>query len=702
MDPHLDVLAGLDPEQRAVATAPRGPVCVLAGAGTGKTRALTHRIAHLAVSGQVVPRHVLAVTFTARAAGELRTRLRGLGVEGAQARTFHSAALRQLRYFWPSVVGGPVPDVVASKMSALAEAVQRCGQRVDRAVLRDLASEIEWAKVSQVPFDGYVQAQAKAGRESPGDLDPAAVAQVYAAYEQVKRDRSQLDFEDVLLLDVAMLEDSGAMATSVRDQYRTFLVDEYQDVNPVQQRLLDLWLGDRDDITVVGDAGQTIYSFTGATPSFLLGFGARHPGSTTVRLVRDYRSTPQVVALANQVIASATDVTASARLELVAQRPDGPAPTFAEHPDEPAEAAATAERIRGLIDSGVAARDIAVLYRVNAQSEVYEEAFAQAGVPYVVRGGERFFDRPEVRQGVTLLRGAARAGEGAGSLAADAAAVLASAGYQPEPPSGPGAARDRWESLGALVALAADLAQASTGATLTDLVTELDERSASQHAPVVDGVTLASLHAAKGLEWDAVFLVGLVDGTLPITYARTPEQVAEERRLLYVGVTRAREHLALSWALSRSSGGRGQRRPSRFLDAIRPQTRTERARPSGGGKGPRPARCVSCGRALATAVERKLRHCSSCEVTVDLELFEQLRTWRRAVAEEASVPAFVVFTDATLTAVAQDRPTTRTQLLAVPGIGATKADRYGDDVLAIVAAAAATTDESAATSATRG
>jgi DNA helicase-2/ATP-dependent DNA helicase PcrA len=679
-----EILSRLDPEQRAVAEARPGPVCVLAGAGTGKTRALTHRIAYLAATGQVDPRHVLAVTFTARAAGELRTRLRGLGVEGAQARTFHSAALRQLRYFWPTVVGGPVPEVVASKLSAVGEAAARCGVRADRTLLRDLASEIEWAKVSQVRPEDYPTSSLAAARTAPGDLAPEQVGQVYAAYEQVKRNRSVIDFEDVLLLTAAMLADDRRMVATVRGQYRSFLVDEYQDVNPVQQRLLELWLGDRDSVTVVGDAAQTIYSFTGATPTLLLDFPRRYPAGTVVRLVRDYRSTPQVVALANRIIAAASDATSGARLELVAQRPDGPEPVFAEHADETAEAEATADRIRALVESGVPAREIAVLFRVNAQSEVYEEAFARAGVPYVLRGGERFFERPEVREGVTYLRGAARAGEGSGDLVADTGAVLASAGHQPEPPSGPGAARDRWESLAALVGLAAEVAAARPEATLDDLVAELDERAAVQHAPAVDGVTLASLHAAKGLEWDAVFLVGLVDGTLPISYAKTPEQVAEERRLLYVGTTRAREHVVLSWALSRSPGGRGQRRPSRFLDDVRPESSVEPAR-STGRRGRRVARCVSCGRGLATGVERKLRHCSTCEVTVDVQLFERLREWRRQVAEESSVPAFVVFTDATLTAIAQDRPADRRSMLAVPGIGAAKYDRYGQDVIAIVA-----------------
>jgi len=678
------VLAALDPEQRQVALAPRGPLCVLAGAGTGKTRALTHRIAYLVESGQVTSHHVLAVTFTARAAGELRTRLRGLGVDGIQARTFHAAALRQLRYFWPKVVGGDAPTVIGAKASLIVEAAARCRLRPDRATIRDIAAEIEWAKVNQWAPDDYLATARGAGRATPGELTVEAVAQVYASYEDAKRERGVIDFEDVLLLTAGMLHDDAAMADHVHSQYRCFLVDEYQDVSPAQQRLLELWLGDRDDITVVGDASQTIYSFTGATPRYLLSFTSRFPTANSVRLVRNYRSTPQVVATANQVLAAATGDTARLRLELQAQRPAGPLPEYSEHSDEPAEAAAIAAAIQQRAIEGVSLKDIAVLYRINAQSEVYEEALSRAAIPYVIRGGERFFDRSEVREGILLLRGAARAGESAGDLPAHVTAVLGTVGYQPTPPSGPGAARARWESLAALVALAAELTAARSSATLDDLVTELEHRAAAQHAPAVDGVTLASLHAAKGLEWDAVFIVGLVDGTLPISYAQTPEQVEEERRLLYVGITRAREHLSLSWASSRTPGGRGNRRPSRFLD-VEAAGLAQPKKP--GSRRRRTASCIECGRALTTPLERKLRRCSHCEVTIDLELFEKLREWRKGQAESASVPAYVVFTDATLTAIAQDKPTDEIALAAIPGIGRAKIERYATAVIELVVAA---------------
>ncbi|MEU1097456.1 ATP-dependent helicase, partial [Streptomyces sp. NPDC005877] len=568
------VLDGLDPEQREVATALHGPVCVLAGAGTGKTRAITHRIAYGVRAGILQPSSVLAVTFTNRAAGEMRGRLRQLGAGGVQARTFHSAALRQLQYFWPKAVGGELPRLVERKVQLVAEAGARCRLRLDRGELRDVTSEIEWAKVTQtVPAD-YPAAVAKSLRDAP--RDPAEISQIYGTYEELKRDRGMIDFEDVLLLTVGVLQDRHDIAEQIRAQYQHFVVDEYQDVSPLQQRLLELWLGDRDNLCVVGDASQTIYSFTGATPDHLLNFRTRHPHATVVKLVRDYRSTPQVVHLANGLLAQARGRAAEHRLELVSQREPGPEPLYTEYGDEPAEAEGVARRIRDLIASGVSAGEIAVLYRINAQSEIYEQALADAGVPYQLRGAERFFERPEVREAGVALRGAARAG-GNDSLLDDAVdlpsqvrAVLGTKGWTDAPPAGSGAVRDRWESLAALVRLAEDFARAKAKATLSDLVAELDERAAAQHAPTVEGVTLASLHAAKGLEWDAVFLVGLTEGMMPITYAKTDEQVEEERRLLYVGVTRARAHLALSWSLSRSPGGRPSRRPSRFLNGLRP------------------------------------------------------------------------------------------------------------------------------------
>lgn len=691
------MLLGLDPEQREVATTLRGPVCVLAGAGTGKTRAITHRIAYGVRSGRLMPASVLAVTFTNRAAGEMRGRLRTLGAGGVQARTFHSAALRQLQYFWPRAIGGELPRLLERKIQFVAEAGARCRIRLDRNELRDVTGEIEWAKVTQtVPAD-YPAAALKAGREAPRDL--AEIAQIYGTYEQLKRDRGMIDFEDVLLLTVGVLQDRHDIAEQIRAQYQHFVVDEYQDVSPLQQRLLELWLGDRDSLCVVGDASQTIYSFTGATPDHLLDFRTRYPQATVVKLVRDYRSTPQVVHLANGLLGQARGRAAEHRLELVSQREPGPDPAYAEYPDEPAEAEGVAGRVRDLIAAGVPAGEIAILYRINAQSEVYEQALADAGVPYQLRGAERFFERAEVQKAVLALRGAARSGGSDDPLLQDVVelgsqvrAVLSSTGWTTEPPAGSGAVRDQWESLAALVRLAEDFARSRPGVTLADLAVELEERKAAQHAPTVQGVTLASLHAAKGLEWDAVFLVGLTDGMMPITYAKTDEQVEEERRLLYVGVTRARHHLTLSWALSRAPGGRASRRPSRFLNGLRPGSVVPGSRPGGPDAGAArkrgrrgPALCRVCGRTLTEAGDIKLMRCEDCPSDMDEGLYERLRDWRAGQSKLQGMPAYCVFTDKTLMAIAEAAPAEAGELSMISGVGGRKLERYGADVLAICA-----------------
>jgi ATP-dependent DNA helicase UvrD/PcrA len=677
------VLGGLDAEQRAAVSAPAGPVCILAGAGTGKTRAITHRIAYRVLRGETRPQHVLAVTFTTRAAAEMRARLAALGVTGVSARTFHAAALRQLRYFAPRLFEGrALPELAESKARLVGLAAARAAVRADRTAARDLAGEIEWAKSSLVEPGEYAVAAAKAMREPP--YEPAKVAEVYAAYERVKRSAGVIDFEDLLRAAAWGIEEHPDVAEQVRAQYRHFVVDEYQDVSPLQQRLLEAWLGGREDLTVVGDASQTIYSFTGATSSYLVDFARRHRGATVVRLVRDYRSTPQVVGLANTVIAQARGELARLRLELVGQRPAGPEPDVREFPDEPAEARAVAARCAELVAAGTPAREIAVLFRVNAQSEAYEEALAEAGVSYLVRGAERFFERAEVRQAMVALRAATRTTPPESPLVEAVVAGLDAVGWRPDAPPPGGAARERWEALAALVTLAEEYAGAGRP-SLDDFCAELARRAAIQHAPTVEGVTLASLHLAKGLEWDAVFLVGLAEGVLPTTYARTPEAVEEERRLLYVGITRARQWLWLSYGRARSPGGR-QRVPCRFLPAL------DRDRPAPGGRpaGRKPDRrvtiisCRTCGATLLSGADRKLGRCATCPSTLDEELFGRLREWRLRVATAQKVPAYVVFTDATLTAIAERRPAGTEDLAAIAGIGPRKLDLYAEPVLALV------------------
>ncbi|HHU09726.1 MAG TPA: ATP-dependent DNA helicase UvrD2 [Intrasporangiaceae bacterium] len=686
------ILDALDPEQRAVASAPRGPMCVLAGAGTGKTRAITHRIAYAVHAGVFAPTQVLAVTFTARAAGEMRSRLRLLGVEGAQARTFHAAALRQLHYFWPHAIGGGAPQVLGQKAPVVAEALGRLRIDVDRTVLRDVAAEIEWAKLSMLTAESYPAAARAARREPPG-MDPSAMAKVIDAYEVAKSDRGVIDFEDVLLLTVGILEDRADIAAAVRRQYRSFVVDEYQDVSALQQRLLDAWVGERDDVCVVGDPSQTIYSFTGASDRFLLGFTDRFPGATTVELVRNYRSTPQILAVANQVIAGPT-ARGHRPLRLIAANPAGPVPTIRDYPDDAAEADAVAAAIRDRIAAGTAPAEIAILVRTNGQTEALEAALADAGVPYLVRGGERFFSRAEVRQAMVLLRGAARTDDGTEPLADLVGAVLSGAGWSAEPPGVRGAARERWESLDAIVALAADTATERPGARLAEFVTDLEERAAAQHAPAAAGVTLASLHAAKGLEWDHVHLVGCSEGLVPISLADTPAAIDEERRLLYVGITRARQTLSISYALGRS-GSRGGRRLSRFLLGL--GDRVDAPTVAGGAATPAPARrrrsrtrrppepCRHCQAPLDTAAARTLGRCESCPSTADPTLVAALKEWRTARATGDKVPAYVVLTDVMVLALAERLPSNDEELLEIPGIAERKLAAYGADILQVLA-----------------
>ncbi|GIE98977.1 DNA helicase [Paractinoplanes rishiriensis] len=694
------MLAGLDPEQRTAVTAPAGPVCILAGAGTGKTRAITHRIAYRTLTGEVSPRHVLAVTFTARAAAEMRARLTALGATGVQARTFHAAALRQVRYFAPRLLDGrQMPELLESKARVVGLAAARAGVRADRTGARDLASEIEWAKSSLVEPGEYPVAAAKALREPP--FEPALVAEVFAAYETLKRRQGVIDFEDMLRAAVWGIDEHPDVAEQIRAQYRHFVVDEYQDVNPLQQRLLDAWLGGRDDITVVGDASQTIYSFTGATSSYLIDFPRQRREAVVIRLVRDYRSTPQVVGLANAVIRQARGSEARLRLELVGQRPPGAEPELKIFPDEAAEAAAVARRCRELIATGTPASEIAVLFRINAQSETYEEALAAAEVPYVVRGAERFFERTEIRQAMIALRAAVRSTPGETPLVQAVVDGLAATGWSREQPPSGGAAREQWEALAALVGLAEEYARepalvpigdggrVQRDVSLSAFNDELARRAEQQHAPTVEGVTLASLHSAKGLEWDAVFLVGLADGTLPTTYAKTPDQLEEERRLLYVGVTRARQWLWLSYGQMRSASGRA-RRPCRFLPQLERHSPTERAsdrsrKPD--RRRPQVTSCRICGATLLAGADRKLGRCPTCPSDLDEDLHARLLEWRSRTAAGLKVPAYVVFTDATLLAMAERRPATPADLLAIAGIGPRKLGQYGEAVVALVSGA---------------
>jgi len=527
-----EILAALDPDQRAVALASRGPVCVIAGAGTGKTRAITHRIAYAAAIGTMDPAKVLALTFTAKAAGEMRARLRSLGVPTVAARTIHSAALKQLLYFWPSVFGGRTPDLMTTKTGFITEAINRAGlsdsvRVTNRELMRDIASEIEWAKVSQVAPSDYIDEISK--RMQKPRVLPEQMVQIYTAYESVKKQELAIDFEDVLLLCAAMLEEEREVRERVQDQYRYFTIDEYQDVSPVQQRLINAWLGKRNDICVVGDPAQTIYSFAGATPVFLNTFTQRFPDAEVIRLSTGYRSTPEITFAANALLRHG-----SMGQELVAQNDHGSAPSVVGYADEAAEVDGVLSEITELLTAGTAPHEVAILARTNSQLKSVERAMQKVNLPYQVRSTERFFDRKEVRDFLSEVRKASVIpAEGQGWI--DELRTLAQ----------PYLTGEAIDGIAALLHLARELDDDENFSpkTLRGYLREVEDRVQQNNPPTMPVVTLATLHAAKGLEWERVFLIGASEGQLPVSDA----SIDEERRLFYVGITRAKADLHISY-----------------------------------------------------------------------------------------------------------------------------------------------------------
>ena len=542
-----EILAALDEDQRAVALATRGPVCVIAGAGTGKTRAITHRIAYAAAIGTMDPSKVLALTFTARAAGEMRTRLRSLGVPTVAARTVHSAALKQLIYFWPTVFGGRTPDLMNSKTPFLTEAVNRADltgeiRITSRETMRDIATEIEWAKVSQVaPIDYLDQVNA---RQMKPRVKAEHIAAIYVAYESLKKQELAIDFEDVLLLTSAMLEEERTVRERVQDQYRYFTVDEYQDISPIQQRLINAWLGTRKDICVVGDPAQTIYSFAGATPVFLNTFTQRFPEAELIRLSTGYRSTPEITFAANALLRNS-----SMGQELTASNDHGLHPSVDGYKDESGEIAGILKQITELLAEGTAPQEIAILARTNSQLKGVERAMNSKGLPYQVRSTERFFERQDVRDFLKQVRQASvLPTEGATWI--DELRTIAQ----------PYLTGESIDGIAALLHLGRELDSDDgfTPKTLRGFLREVEDRVTQNNPPTMPVVTLATLHAAKGLEWERVFLMGASEGILPLETGSTGTSdsvVAEERRLFYVGMTRAKVDLHISY--------RGL--PSRFL-----------------------------------------------------------------------------------------------------------------------------------------
>jgi DNA helicase II / ATP-dependent DNA helicase PcrA len=636
-DPEI-VLAGLNEAQREACLELRGPVAILAGAGTGKTTTITHRIACQVRSGAFEPSQTLAVTFTDKAAGELRARLAALGVEGVEARTFHSAALSQLSRLWPSHTGEQLPEVLDHKaplIASLANALPPPHRFLPR---RELAGEIEWAKNRMIPPARYLSDLGSHEPPIPAEL----MHRVYDGYERRKRAMGRLDFEDMLALALRLFDEHPEAIEQVRLRFTAFTVDEFQDVNPLQVGLLDRWLGERDDLCVVGDDYQTIYAFTGASPSHLLGFTTRFPHAKVVRLEENYRSTPEVLELANRL---ATRL-GGFRKTLSATRPSGPPPIAHAAPDEETEVGAVVEAVRGLHkEESVPLEEIAVLYRINARSEPFEEAFAAAGIPYQVRDGA-FLRRPGPRSVLQRLKRA-----GAGSVAEAVEAITDSLGYDPSTSPDSDEEVTRQSDLGRMRSLAVEFERAHPDGDAAAFGAELARRFSTEDSG--RGVNLLTYHRAKGLEFDAVFLPRLVDGELPFRSGRAKADPEEERRLLYVGITRARRYLFLTWPVD------GRARPSPFLDEMEiASSVASRTRAAG------PAVTVKRGGAV----------------------FDRLKEWRRKRAQADGVPAYVVFHDRTLAEIAERECKDWADLAAISGVGPAKLERYADEVLAVVTA----------------
>ena len=540
---NAQILAELDPDQLAVVTAITGPVCVIAGAGTGKTRVITNRIAYAINSGVTDPTRVLALTFTAKAAGEMRARLRALGISNAAARTFHSAALKQLLYFWPYAFGGQFPTLLTTKSGFISQAITRAEVAIPAQVnaLREIASEIEWAKVLQISPDNYQQEAIANNRlvRFPNNKSESEnlsmIAQVYEAYESLKRQERTLDFEDVLLLTVGMLEEDRGVRERIRDQYRYFTVDEYQDVSPLQQRLLNLWLGNREELCVVGDAAQTIYSFAGATSNFLLNFQNRFPNAQIFRLSRGYRSTPEIINTANKILRQA-NLISDHGTELQSANSHGDIPMVNGFASQSDEIVYVCAEVAKLINNQVDSSEIAVLARTNAQLDQVKSALNNAKIASQIRSGERFFDRVEVRDAMRVIRSASVLPSEIGDWYADLVSVLRPFG-------------DADYVIGFLK-LAKSI-QENGGTNMRAFLREIEDRAEQNNPPTLPGVTLATLHAAKGLEWNHLFLIGVSDGVLPMG-----NDLNEERRLFYVGVTRAKQRIQITYA----------GKPSVFLD----------------------------------------------------------------------------------------------------------------------------------------
>lgn len=646
------ILAPLDNDQREVATYFGAPISVIAGAGTGKTRAITHRIAYGVAAGHYQAQNILAVTFTNKAAGELQYRLAKLGLPKIQARTFHAAALRQISYFWDSVVGKPFPSIVENTFSLVATALKKARIDPESAVIRDVVNEINWLKVSNLSISDYPNYQREIRKSLAVDFP-----KIFENYEKLKFQQGVIDFNDVLLLAVGLLAENPDIQREIQGQYRHFIVDEYQDVSPIQHRLLTLWLGERDDICGVGDPAQTIHSYAGASAKYLLNFTKYHSGAVILKLGYNYRCSKGIMDLGNNLAKQVGGISLNAISET------GKNPIFLSYLSPEMEAEALVDWIA---EAKYPRAEIAVLARTRSQLALVEAALAKHNIPYFVQKGDRFFERNEIK---AALRSFYQRVDVELPPLENFMSALQAIGWQTEAPESQGAARERWESWQALLAITKGILAKNPQFRSTDLAKELQRRESVLVKDQFQAVNLATIHAAKGLEWKAVALISVHDNSIPYLLAKSAAELAEEKRLLYVGITRAKAELRISWV----------GKISRFLaDYYRGEENLSKLRGTQLTK-----ICLACGDRLSKTSERKLGYHIGCCKELNHELYQELKEWRKATAATAKIPAFVVFTDSTLLAIAKNMPQTVAELLAIPGIGKQKLQLYAAQVLSL-------------------
>ena len=660
------ILDGLNDAQREAVTTVSGPLAIVAGAGSGKTRVVSHRAAYAVATGAVDERQILLVTFTEKAASEMAERVRGLGLARVTARTFHSAALAQLRYFWPlRHEGAPLPEVMADKWRIVAPLARALPGGYRFTPSKDLMDEIEWAKSRRLTPQTYER-----GRRPQPPIPMNLFVRLFRDYERSKGRRGLIDFDDILGLTVDLLETDEEAAQAVRSRYSWFTVDEYQDTTPLQARLLELWLGERRDLCVVGDEDQTIYTFAGATPEHLRGFATRYPDARVIDLLQNYRSSPQVLSLANRLLASA-----GAAKRLVATLPDGPEPTIAVLAGGEAEVAFVVDRVRELLAAGVQAREVAVLVRLNAQVEPFEAAFRRAGIPFQVRG-QRFFERREVRTAIRALGRVSGELVGEALVAAARAAWRETLGFDPDDEPDGREARERHAALSTLLALVTELAGEDGSEAVAVARCGPGWAGAARRGRGAGGCRRRrAAHAAPGQGPGVGCRVHPLAGGGAA--AGGPGRVMTRRRWpRSVGCSMsASRGRAATWRC-RGPGSGSRRREGRR----RARCRGSWGRSAGprAGQGRRPGRVPARGQAAVRAEARLTSR------LFDTALLDALKAWRRQRSAEDGVPAYVVATDATLAAVAERRPRSEEELLAVPGIGPAKVAKYGDEILAIV------------------